>query len=193
MGITPLEGLVMGTRSGDIDPALHFYLMRQAGMSADELDKSLNSLSGLKGICGLNDMREILDQAQKGNGRAGLAVEMFCYRVRKYIGAYMAALGRVDAIVFTGGIGENSAPVRSKACSGLKQMGIMVDEARNAAASGEIAEIQPDGAPIRVLAIKTDEEKEIARQTVHVIRTSELDQARSAKGSHGTGKNGRGE
>ena len=112
MGLTPLEGLVMGTRSGDMDPALHFYLMRQTGMSADELEKSLIE-SGLKGVCGLNDMREILSQAEKGSSQAALAIEMFCYRIKKYIGAYFAVLGRVDAIVFTGGIGENSVPVRA--------------------------------------------------------------------------------
>jgi len=175
MGITPLEGLVMGTRSGDLDPALHFYLMRELKLSADELEKSLNSSSGLKGICGLNDMREILDQAEKGNDRAGLAVEMFCYRIKKYIGAYFAVLGRVDAVVFTGGIGENSAPVRERILSGLENMGITVDETKNRAASGEIAEIQADGSPVRILVVKTDEEREIARQTVNTIRTKGLD------------------
>ena len=183
MGITPLEGLVMGTRSGDIDPALHFYLMRQMGMSADELDKSLNSQSGLKGICGLNDMREILEQAEKGNDRAGLAVEMFCYRIKKYIGAYFAVLGRVDALVFTGGIGENSSSVRERILSGLKNMGITVDERKNAAVSGDIAEIQADGSPVRILVVKTDEEREIARQTVNTIRKAGLDSARVRAGS----------
>lgn len=170
MGMTPLEGLVMGTRSGDIDPALHFYLMRQTGMSADELDKFLNSQSGLKGVCGLNDMREILDQAEKGNELARLATEMFCYRIKKYIGAYMAVLGRVDGIVFTGGIGENSATVRSKICSDLQLMGIIVDEKNNADTSGNVTEIQANNARIRVMVVKTDEEREIARQAIHVIK-----------------------
>ena len=178
MGMTPLEGLVMGTRSGDMDPAIHFYLMREAGMSADELEKSLNSRSGLKGICDLNDMREILDQAERGSDRAGLAIEMFCYRVRKYIGAYMAVLGSVDAVVFTGGIGENSVPVRSRILTGLKHMGIVVDERKNEAASGNVSEIQADGSPVRVLVVKTDEEQEIARQTVGAIRKAGLDAAR---------------
>jgi acetate kinase len=179
MGMTPLEGLVMGTRSGDMDPAIHFYLMGHAAMSANELEKSLNSQSGLKGICGLNDMREILDQVDKGSDLAGLAVEMFCYRIRKYIGAYMAVLGAVDAVVFTGGIGENSVPVRSRILTGLNHMGIVVDERKNAAASGNVSEIQTDGSPVRVLVVKTDEEQEIARQTVGAIRKAGLDSARA--------------
>jgi len=169
MGMTPLEGLVMGTRSGDIDPALHFYLMRRTGMTADELEKSLNSQSGLKGICGVNDMREILDKAGKGNDRAGLALDMFCYRIKKYIGAYMAVLGRVDALVFTGGIGENSAPVRTRICSGLDHMGIVVDKEKNGTISGGIAEIQADSAPVKILVVRTDEEREIARQTIRAV------------------------
>ena len=169
MGLTPLEGLVMGTRSGDIDPALHFFMLRETGMSADELEKTLNSQAGLKGICGLNDMREIQEQAGLGTERAMLALDMFCYRVKKYIGAYCAVLGRVDAVVFTGGIGENSATVRSRACSGLEHMGISLDEGRNAAVSGNTAEIQREGAPVKVLVVKTDEEGEIARQTIDTI------------------------
>jgi acetate kinase len=169
MGLTPLEGLVMGTRCGDIDPALHFFIMREARMSADELEKSLNSQSGLKGICGMNDMREIQEQAGLGTERAMLALDMFCYRIKKYIGAYRAVIGRLDAVVFTGGIGENSVTVRSRVCSGLEHMGISVDEGRNAVASGNIAEIQTDGAPVKVLVVRTDEEGEIARQTINTI------------------------
>ncbi len=169
MGMTPLEGLVMGTRSGDIDPAVPFYVMRQTRVPADELERSLNSSSGLKGICGLNDMRDIIDQAESGNERARLAVEMFCYRIKKYIGAYAAALGRVHAIVFTGGIGENSGAVRGWICKGLENMGIIVDEAKNAAATTDITDIGQNGAPVRILVIKTDEEREIARQTVRSI------------------------
>ncbi len=169
MGLTPMEGLVMGTRSGDIDPALHFYLMRQTGMSADELERSLNSQSGLKGICGLNDMREIQEQADQGKERARLALDMFCYRIKKVVGAYSAVLGRVDALVFTGGIGENSVHVRSQVCSGMEPMGICVDDGKNAAVSGEISEIQRDSGRVRVLVIRTDEEREIARQTIQVI------------------------
>ena len=166
MGLTPLEGLVMGTRSGDIDPALPFFIMREMGMSADQVEKSLNSQSGLKGICGVNDMREIEGRAKNGDERANLALEIFCYRIKKYIGAYCAVLGRLDAIVFTGGIGENSVLVRSMVCSGLDHMGISLDEASNAVASGNVAEIQADGSPVKLLVVKTDEEREIARQTI---------------------------
>jgi acetate kinase len=169
MGLTPLEGLVMGTRSGDIDPALHFFMLRDTGMPADELEKALNSQSGLKGICGLNDMREIIDQAGKGNDRAKLAIDMFCYRIKKYIGAYAAVLGSVDAIVFTGGIGENASLIRERSCEGLEHLGIAIDAAKNEAAMGNIAEIQKDDAPVRVLAVRTDEEREIAQQTVRAI------------------------
>jgi acetate kinase len=174
MGLTPLEGLVMGTRSGDIDPALHFFMMRETGMSAEELEKSLNSQSGLKGICALSDMREIQDRAKNGDEQAGLAIEMFCYRVKKYIGAYTAALGQVDAIVFTGGIGENSVFVRSRVCSGLGHMGIILDEDRNGVISGDVAEIQADGGAVKVLVVRTDEEREIARQTILGIEKARL-------------------
>ena len=133
------------------------------------LKRSLNSQSGLKGICGLNDMREIIDQAGKGNDRAKLAIDMFCYRIKKYIGAYAAVLGSVDAIVFTGGIGENASLIRERSCEGLEQLGIAIDAAKNEAAMGNIAEIQKDDAPVRVLAVRTDEEREIAQQTVRAI------------------------
>jgi acetate kinase len=174
MGLTPLEGLVMGTRSGDIDPALHFFIMRETGMSADELEKSLNAQGGLKGICGLNDMREIQEQSASGVERATLALTMFCYRIKKYIGAYYAVIGRPDAVVFTGGIGENSKTVRSRVCSGLEHLGINLDEGRNAAVSGNVAEIQAHGTPVKLLVVKTDEEGEIARQTIDTIEKRPL-------------------
>jgi acetate kinase len=170
MGLTPLEGLIMGTRCGDIDPAIHFYLMRQTGMSADEIEKLLNSQSGLKGICGANDMRQIQQKAEAGDERAMLALDMFCYRVRKYIGSYSAVLSSIDAIVFTGGIGENSAAVRERTCSGLKNLGISIDLKKNNAVSGKISEIQADTSAIKVMVIATDEELEIARQTIDTIR-----------------------
>jgi acetate kinase len=169
MGLTPLEGLIMGTRSGDIDPALHFFIMRQRGISADELERSLNSQSGLKGICGLNDMREIIDQAERGNDRAELAIQMFCYRIKKYIGAYMAVLGGVDAIVFTGGIGENASVVRQGVCKDLEHLGVAVDSDKNKTVRGNVAEIQKDGAPVRILVVRTNEEFEIAQQTMRAI------------------------
>ena len=170
MGMTPLEGLVMGTRCGDIDPAIPYYLMRHAGMSIEAVEEMLETRSGLKGICGESDMREILDREAKGDDLAGLAIEMFTYRIRKYIGAYLAVLGRVDAVVFTGGIGENAPAIRERACEGLESLGIAIDRTKNASADGAVSEIQKDGAPVKVLVIRTDEEWEIARQTVEAIR-----------------------
>lgn len=172
MGMTPLEGLVMGTRSGDVDPALPFHLMRHAGMSAEEVEELYEKRSGLKGICGTNDMREILYQAAKGNDRARLAIEIFCYRIRKYIGAYVAVLGRVDAVVFTGGIGENAPAIRERACGGLEHLGIAIDREKNGSAGESAWEIQRDGTPTKVLVIRTDEEWEIARQTVRTIENA---------------------
>jgi len=169
MGMTPLEGLIMGTRCGDVDPALPFHLVRHAGMSVEEAEVLLETASGLKGICGTNDMREILKRAAAGDDRARLAMEMFCYRIRKYIGAYLAVLGRVDAVVFTGGIGENAAAIRERACEGLDHLGIAVDGKRNEAAEGAVSEIQRSGAAVKVLVIRTDEEREIARQTIRTL------------------------
>ena len=169
MGMTPLEGLVMGTRCGDLDPAVPFYLIRQLALSPEKVENLLNKESGLKGVCGASDMREIQQRAGEGDERAVLALKMFCYRVKKYIGAYCAVLGRLDAIVFTGGIGENSAVVRSAACAGLQHLGIIVDEGRNQAAAGKAMEIQREGATVKVLVVRTNEELEIALQAEAVI------------------------
>ncbi|NLI80322.1 MAG: acetate kinase [Deltaproteobacteria bacterium] len=174
MGLTPLEGLIMGTRCGDLDPAVHFYLARKTGMTFEAMEEILNKESGHKGICGLNDMREIQRCAEEGDAQAGLAIEMFCYRVKKYIGAYTAVLGRVDAVIFTGGIGENATFIWARVCEGLEHLGIAVDGARNEAVSGTVAEIQKDRAPVRVLVVRTDEELEIARQTIRTIEKSNL-------------------
>jgi acetate kinase len=169
MGMTPLEGLIMGTRSGDIDPAIIFYLGRKTGLVPDEIEALLNKNSGLKGICGINDMREIAQLADQGDGSARLAIAMYCYRIKKYIGAYYAVLGSVDALVFTGGIGENAADIRLRSCEGLSQIGIEVDKNKNNLKSHEIGEIQPDNCPVKILVIPTDEELEIAEQTVEKI------------------------
>jgi len=168
MGMTPLEGLVMGSRSGDLDPAIPFYLMRQSGVSAEEMERLLNSGSGLTGICGTNDMREIQRQAQNGDPRAALALEMFCYRAKKYLGAYCAVLGRIDAVVFTGGIGENSAVVRDKVCAGLERLEIRLDGRKNATAIGDVSAVQRDGS-VAILVIRTDEELEMARQARELV------------------------
>ncbi|HWW73741.1 MAG TPA: acetate/propionate family kinase, partial [Pyrinomonadaceae bacterium] len=173
MGMTPLEGLVMGTRSGDIDPAIMDYVGAKEGLSPQEFDSVLNKQSGLLGISGLtNDMRELLDEAhESGDRRASLAVEIFCYRVRKYVGAYLAALGGADAIVFTGGIGENSSEVRWRVCEGLAWMGVELDAALNEATTGRREGlISREGSRLAVYVIPTDEELLIARDTVRLIR-----------------------
>ena len=172
MGLTPLEGLIMGTRSGDLDPAILFYLGRENGLNMDELDTLLNKKSGLKGICGQNDMRAISKAAEQGDEQSRLAITMFCYRLKKYIGAYMAALGGVDCIVFTGGIGENSAFVRQMACHDLEWLGISLDEKKNGTRQQEIFEIQSINSRASLLVIPTNEEYEIARQTLNVINNA---------------------
>jgi acetate kinase len=170
MGMTPLEGLIMGSRSGDLDPAIHFYVLKETGVSIEELENLLNSGSGLKGICESNDMREIEGLADENNPRARLAIDMFCYRVKKYIGAYFAVLGRVDAVVFTGGIGENSKNIRSGCCEGLSGLGIVLDEKKNDRVSGNESEIQDERSAVKILVIPTNEELEIAGHTVETIK-----------------------
>lgn len=178
MGLTPLEGLVMGTRSGDIDPAIVDFIAAKEGLTSREVETLLNKQSGLLGISGLtNDMRELLAEAHENSDRrARLAIEVFCYRARKYIGAYMAAVGGADAIVFTGGIGENSAEVRSKICAGLEWMGLELDADRNNAyqAGSDDGLITKDGSRVAVYVIPTDEELLIARDTVRCIRGAPL-------------------
>jgi acetate kinase len=166
MGMTPLEGLIMGTRCGDIDPAIHFYLRREAGLSYEEVESLLNKESGLKGVCGANDMREVHRLADAGDDRARLALAMYCYRIKKYIGAYYAVLGRVDAVVFTGGIGENDAWVRAQTCAGLHVLGIELDSDKNSDQGKGAFAIHQDGSPVSILVVPTDEEFEIALQTV---------------------------
>jgi len=170
MGMTPLEGLIMGTRSGDIDPAIIFYLERQPGLERDEVEFILNHESGLKGICGANDMREIEKLAEAGNARAQLAIEMVCYRIKKYIGAYYAVLGQLDALVFTAGIGENSPLIRARSCRGLSHLGIDVDPLKNDRRSEEPFEIQSTSSRVKILVVPTNEELEIAEQTVACIQ-----------------------
>ncbi|WNI22369.1 acetate kinase [Streptomyces sp. ITFR-16] len=169
MGLTPLEGLVMGTRSGDIDPAVTFHLKRVAGMSADEIDVLLNKKSGLVGLCGDNDMREIVRRIEEGDTRAALAFDIYVHRLKKYIGAYSAVLGRVDAVVFTAGVGENSSAVREAAIAGLEELGLVVDADLNAVRSGVPRLISPDYARVAVAVVPTDEELEIAEQTFALV------------------------
>src|SRR5690606_5481646 len=135
-GMTPLEGLVMGTRSGDIDAAVVFHLARHAGMDVGQIDDLLNKRSGVLGLSGRQDMRDLVAAAQDGDEAAGLALDVYCHRLRKYVGAYAAVLGRVDAVVFTAGVGENSAPVRARAMADLGVLGIELDDAANRAPNG---------------------------------------------------------
>jgi acetate kinase len=167
MGLTPLSGLVMGTRSGDIDPSLIFHLHRVAGLSLDEIEDILTRRSGLLGLAGDNDMRTVLERQAAGDPDAGLAFDVYCRRIREYVGAYLAVLGRVDAITFTAGIGENSARVRQGALDGLEALGITIDPDRNA---GNQLVISPDGAPIAVCVVPTEEELEIAEEARRALR-----------------------
>ncbi|WP_431980508.1 acetate kinase [Streptomyces qinglanensis] len=172
MGLTPLEGLVMGTRSGDIDPAVVFHLKRVAGMDADAVDELLNKRSGLLGLCGDNDMREIRRRIDAGDRTAALAFDVYIHRLKKYIGAYYAVLGRVDAVVFTAGVGENAAPVREAAVAGLAELGLAVDGELNAAEGREARLISPAYARVAVAVVPTDEELEIAEQTYALVAPS---------------------
>jgi acetate kinase len=166
MGMSPLEGLVMGTRSGDIDPAIVFHLIRDAGMTPVDVETVLNHESGLKGICGDNDMRTVQRRADGGDEAAALALDVYCYRIRKYLGAYYAVLGRVDAIVFTGGVGENQPGVRARVTAGLERLGISIDQSLNAGAdpSSGPTPIHARGSDVALIVVATDEELSIARQ-----------------------------
>ena len=170
MGLTPLEGLVMGTRSGDVDPALAFHLI-SAGMTAAEVDTLLNKRSGLLGMCGQNDMREVTALVDAGDPDAELALSVYVHRIRKYLGAYLLMLGRADAIVFTAGVGENTPEVRRRVVAGLELIGVAIDSQRNLATRGSSGptDLSFQGAPIRVLVIPTNEELEIARQTARTV------------------------
>ena len=165
MGFTPLQGLVMGTRCGDIDPAIPPFLMRKEGMTPDEVDTYLNKKSGVLGLSGLSsDFRDLEQAAEKGNERAQLAIDVFAYTVRKYIGSYVAAMGGVDAIVFTAGLGENSPHMRDQICNGLEYLGTRIDSVRNSV-RGKEQEISVEGSKVKIFVIPTNEELVIARDT----------------------------
>lgn len=172
MGLTPLEGLVMGTRSGDIDPSVLYYLSSKTNKDMAWMNNYLNKESGLKGICGSGDVRDVLKLIDQGDEKAKLALDMMVYRLKKYIGAYYAILGRVDAIIFTGGIGENAVVVREMVCENMEHLGISIDKNANANPNAPIATLnKPDG-KIKVLRVPTNEELEIALQTRKVIENS---------------------
>lgn len=170
MGLTPLEGLVMGTRSGDLDPAVLIHLARRAGQSIDDLDDLLNRRSGLRGLAGVSDMRDLVARRDAGDAAASLAFDVYIHRLRAYAGAYLAQLGGVDIISFTAGVGENSAAVRAEALATLGFAGVQIDPDRNAARGRGIRVISTDSSPVTVLVVPTNEELEIARQTLRATQ-----------------------
>lgn len=173
MGLTLLEGLIMGTRCGDIDPTVVEYTVQCANKSLEEVMKILNYESGLKGICGDNYARNIEARKEKGDKEAKLAFEMCAYRIKKHIGAYMVALGRVDAILFTGGLGENYSALRESVCEGLENLGIVLNKTINNEPGSGLVDLSQPNTKIQVLRIPTDEELEIALQTKKVLEKTE--------------------
>ncbi len=170
MGLTPLGGLIMGTRSGDVDPSLPLFMSDHLGMASKDIDRTLNKESGMKGLTGDNDLRSITERYELGDEDARLGIDMYVYRIKKYIGSYMAALGRVDALIFTAGVGENSALIRRLACADLQLMGIKLDEELNGARSRETRLISSATSVVKVLVVPTNEELEIATQTRRLLR-----------------------
>ncbi len=177
MGMTPAEGLISGTRCGDIDPGALLQVMAAHHLDRDALDDMIHRLGGLQGLSGVShDMLDIEAAARDGNPQALLAFKTFCYRIRKYIGAYMAVMGGLDAVVFTGGIGQGSAGVRSMSCQGLRRLGVVIDEAKNRAVQdGQTCDIATDDSPVRILVIPSDEERMIARETLHTLSSHFID------------------
>jgi len=169
MGLTPLEGLVMGTRSGDLDPAIVFHLHRRLGAGFDELDELLNRRSGLLGLSGHADMRDVQSAADAGHAASALALQVYAHRIRSYLGAYLVHLGGLDVVCFTAGVGEHAARVRELAMAGLEHLGIVLDRERNALPGGGVRRISAEGSAVEVLVVPTDEEVEIARQTLGLV------------------------
>jgi acetate kinase len=170
MGFSPLAGLVMGTRSGDLDPAVVLYLQSQLGYTTDQVNNLLNKQSGMVGLTGFSDMRDITKALNQGDATAELAYSMYAYRIRKYIGAYAAVLNGLDALVFTAGVGENDALVRSRACQQLEFFGIMLDEEKNQVRTQGLRDISRPESRVRILVVPTNEELEIARQCAELLR-----------------------
>ena len=173
MGFTPLEGLIMGTRCGDLDPAIVFYLMEHKNLNFRQINELLNKQSGLLGLAGAgsSDLRDIFTASKKGNQQADTAISAFVYRIKKYIGAYTAAMGGLNAIVFTAGIGENSALIRELVCSGLEGLGIVLDLDKNARANRKSCQVQSDQSRVKILVVPTNEERAIALQTMQLLQT----------------------
>jgi acetate kinase len=171
MGLTPLEGLVMGTRTGDIDPAVAFHLARVAGLGLEQIDELYHRRGGLKGLCGDNDMRAVESRAGAGDKAARLALDVYCHRIRRYVGAFHAVLGRLDAISFTAGVGEHSAVVRARSLAGLESFGVLIDAERNAVPARGARMISPDGARVAVCVVPTDEELAIAEEATGLLES----------------------
>lgn len=169
LGFSPVSGLIMGTRSGDIDPAIIFHLAEQHGVALKDINTMLQKQSGMLGLTGYSDLRDIQNEAEKGNKKCILALEMNAYRIKKYIGSYAAVMNGLDAIVFTAGIGENSTKIRELVCSDLDYLGIQLDTEKNRVRSGDIRTIEAANSKVKILVIPTNEELEIARQSVHLI------------------------
>ena len=169
MGLTPLAGLVMGTRSGDVDPGLHAFLGRELGMSLDQVDNLLNKKSGMLGLSGVTDFRDLFELIGEGDEQAELALDVYCHRLLSYVGAFMAVLGRVDALSFTAGVGENNPVVRAKVVNRLEQWGFWLDEEANSVRSGEPRVVSREGSPVAVLVVPTNEELAMARETIAAI------------------------
>lgn len=170
MGFTPAGGLMMGTRSGDLDPGVLFYLMRQRGLTVEEIDRVVNHESGLYGVSGTSsDVRALMAAASGGDQRAAFALDLFCYVARKFLGSLTAVLGGLDTLVFTGGIGENAAQIRASICAGMEYLGMRIDAERNA---GSNRVISAEGSPVKICVIKTNEELMIARHTAQLLRTN---------------------
>jgi acetate kinase len=186
MGFSPMEGLMMGTRSGDIDPGVILFLHRQLGLTMASIDNILNRESGLLGVSGIsNDIREIEEKASSGNERCQLAIEIFTYRIKKYIGAYAAALGGIDTLVFTAGIGENSYSIRTKICEGLEFFGIDLDERKNRDAISVEQIISKPESKVTIMVLPTNEEEIIAQDTLTIAKAAIADGARPSRKGRG--------
>jgi acetate kinase len=189
MGFTPLEGIIMSTRSGDLDPSIIFHLYREKGLSIDEIDKILNQESGLLGLSGISsDFQKVEEAANQQESNAILAIHTFCYRIRKYIGAYLAALGGLDVLIFTGGIGEGSAWVRALSCQDLHYMGIDLDEIKNRAAllrQENVIDIASEKSGANILVIPTDEQRMIARETIGALDKQDVTNIINTKQENG--------
>jgi acetate kinase len=170
MGLTPLQGLVMGTRSGDVDPGLHTFLHNELGMTIAEIDTLLNKQSGLKGLAGVNDFRELEQRRTSGKEAAQLAFEVYVHRLKHYVGAYLALLGRLDVLSFTAGVGENAPTVRAAVADGLDSLGFQIDPERNDVGSKDARVISPDGAPITIAVVPTNEELAIAQDAAAFLQ-----------------------